>query len=54
MDHCIAISMSQNGSPYENALTERLNGIIKLKFTSRKLYRNHVEARQATVNFISA
>ncbi|MEO5978969.1 MAG: IS3 family transposase [Chryseolinea sp.] len=31
----IAISMTQNGDPYENALAERMNGIIKKEF---KLY----------------
>jgi putative transposase len=28
----IAISMTQNGDPYENALAERVNGIIKGEF----------------------
>ena len=28
----IAISMTQNGDPYENALAERMNGIIKTEF----------------------
>lgn len=28
----IAISMTQNGDPYENALAERINGIIKAEF----------------------
>jgi transposase InsO family protein len=28
----IAISMTQNGDPYENAIAERLNGIIKSEF----------------------
>ena len=28
----IAISMTQNGDPYENALAERVNGIIKSEF----------------------
>jgi len=28
----IAISMTQNGDPYENALAERINGIIKTEF----------------------
>jgi len=34
-DHKIAISMTENGDPYENALAERVNGIIKSEF---KLY----------------
>ena len=28
----IAISMTENGDPYENALAERINGIIKSEF----------------------
>src|SRR5690606_11968854 len=28
----IAISMTQNGDPYENALAERVNGILKAEF----------------------
>lgn len=31
-DNNIAISMTENGDPYENALAERVNGIIKSEF----------------------
>lgn len=31
-DHSIAISMTENPDPYENAVAERLNGIIKEEF----------------------
>jgi len=31
-DNHIAISMTENGDPYENALAERMNGIIKGEF----------------------
>ncbi|MEV4886796.1 transposase family protein, partial [Chitinophaga ginsengisegetis] len=31
-DNKITISMTENGSPYENALAERVNGIIKAEF----------------------
>ena len=34
----IAISMTENGDPYENALAERVNGIIKTEFG---LYSSH-------------
>lgn len=30
--HHIQISMTQNGDPYENALAERMNGILKVEF----------------------
>ena len=31
-EHGIQISMTQNGDPYENALAERMNGVIKGEF----------------------
>ena len=31
-EHAIAISMTENGDPYENALAERVNGILKAEF----------------------
>jgi len=31
-DNSISISMTQNGDPYENALAERMNGILKTEF----------------------
>lgn len=33
--HHTMISMTQNGDPYENAIAERLNGILKGEFISR-------------------
>jgi transposase InsO family protein len=53
MKNRIAISMTQNGSPYENALAECMNGIIKSEFIPRKLYRNHVEAKMAIDGIIT-
>jgi putative transposase len=44
-DHRIAISMTQNGDPYENALAERMNGILKGEFN---LYSNQQNLAQAT------
>jgi putative transposase len=32
MNNRIAISMTENGDPYENALAERMNGILKAEF----------------------
>jgi len=40
----IAISMTQSGSPYDNALAERVNGIIKNEFIQKgciKIIRRH-------------
>lgn len=48
----IAISMTENGDPYENALAERVNGIIKTEF---KLYNNNMgfeETHQMVVKSI--
>ncbi len=48
----IAISMTQNGSPYENALAERVNGIIKNEFFPKKVYQNHKEAKKTISKII--
>ncbi len=37
--------MTQSGSPYENALAERVNGIIKNEFYVKRIYQNHEEAK---------
>ena len=48
----IAISMTQSGCPYENALAERVNGTIKNDFFPRKVYQNHKEAKKAISKII--
>lgn len=42
----IDISMTQSGSPYENAMAERVNGIIKNEFYSKSIYQNFKEAKK--------
>jgi putative transposase len=42
----IAISMTQSGSPYENALAEIVNGIVKNEFFPKRTYQNHKEAKK--------
>jgi len=42
-DQRIVISMTENGDPYENALAERMNGIIKGEFN---LYESRVSFQQ--------
>jgi putative transposase len=37
----IAISLTQSSSPHDNAMAERVNGIIKNEFFPRKFYQNH-------------
>ena len=45
--------MTQNGSPYENALAERMNGIIKSEFFPRRNFQSHNEARKAIDDIIT-
>ena len=48
----IYISMAQSGSPYENALAERINGILKNEFYPRRVYQNHKEAKKVLDSII--
>jgi putative transposase len=45
--HKIKISMTENGDPYENAIAERVNGILKTEFALCKTFQNYEEAKQA-------
>lgn len=45
----IQISMTQNGDPYENAVAERINGILKYEFLLIDGFRDHLEA-VSTIN----
>ena len=38
--------MTQSGSPYENAMAERVNGIIKNEFYTKSLFQNYKEAKK--------
>lgn len=49
LENDIAISMTENGDPYENALAERMNGILKAEFN---LYNTQLGFEQ-TRNLIS-
>jgi len=42
----IAISMTENGDPYENAIAERINGILKYEFLIIEGFKNHSQALQ--------
>ncbi len=42
--HKIKISMTQNGSPYENAMAERVNGILKSELGLDKIFVSYHEA----------
>lgn len=40
----VKISMTENGDPYENAIAERINGILKHEFLIKDGFKNHLEA----------
>jgi len=40
----ISISMTQSGSPYDNALAERINGILKQEFGLYKTFKSYHQA----------
>ncbi len=44
----IAISMTQNGDPYENAIAERVNGILKDEFGLSDKFENIIQAKELT------
>lgn len=43
----IQISMTQTGSPYDNAIAERVNGILKTEFDLYKTFKSHSQASVA-------
>lgn len=46
--YSILISMTENGDPYENAIAERVNGILKNEFDLHKSFASFSEAQAAT------
>ena len=51
--HHIQISMTEKGDPYENAIAERVNGILKNEFDLHKTFSSFTEAQQAVELAIS-
>ena len=51
--HKIQISMTENGDPYENAVAERMNGILKDEFGLGEQLENLTEANYQTKQSIS-
>lgn len=45
IEHGFQISMTQSGSPYDNAVAERINGILKDELLDYKVFKNLTEAR---------
>ena len=50
--HGIKISMTENGDPYENAIAERVNGILKTEWLYDMNLHNHTEAWEAIEQII--
>jgi len=44
----ITISMTENGDPYENAIAERINGILKDEFGLSDKFEDVIQAKQLT------
>lgn len=51
--HDMLISMTEKGSPYENALAERVNGILKTEWLYDMKLKNRAEADQAIKHIIN-
>jgi len=49
----IIISMTENGDPYENAIAERVNGILKDEFGLSDKFENVVQANELTQQSIT-
>ena len=53
LEENISISMTQTGSPYENVMAERVNGIIKNEFFPKIVYQNHLQALRSIQKIIT-
>lgn len=51
--HKIMISMTEKGDPYENAIAERINGILKAEFGLHKTFVGFEDAERAVTKGIS-
>ena len=45
--HEVGISMTENGDPYENAIAERVNGILKAEYDLYNTFENYLQANEA-------
>ncbi len=48
----VKISMSEKGNPYENAIAERVNGILKIEFLLDQTFKGLKHAQKATIEAI--
>ena len=51
--HDIKISMTENGDPYENAIAERVNGILKTEWLYDMNLKNLIDAKKAVKQIIN-
>lgn len=54
LNNNIAISMTQDGSPYDNAIAERVNGILKSEFNLSRTFEDYHDAIEPVVTAIHA
>jgi putative transposase len=52
-DYNIEISMTENGDPLENAIAERINGIIKEEYLEHYVVSNIIEAEKALAQAVN-
>lgn len=50
----IGISMTQTGSPYDNAIAERVNGILKHQLGLNQVFKNYASAVESVCHAIDA
>lgn len=54
LNNQISISMTQDGSPYDNAIAERVNGILKTEFGLAKTFDDYHSVLEPLVNAVHA
>lgn len=52
LEHKIQISMTQSGSPYDNAIAERINGILKTELGLDKTFKSYSDALEPLANAV--
>ena len=51
-EHKVGISMTENGDPYENAIAERVNGILKEEFYLSESFPSHQQTARCVADSI--
>lgn len=54
LDNSLQISMTQDGSPYDNAIAERVNGILKAEFDLYQIFHSYKAAINPVCRAIAA